>query len=85
MKNDFPLFIYLYKRIKKEGLNKHDIKNLVKNQDLKFMEYRVNLYNDFIKGQQLQKQPLEQEIDRLKNKISRLNHLPFESEYKTTK
>ena len=32
LKNDFPLFIYLYKRIKKEGLNKHDITVLVKNQ-----------------------------------------------------
>src|SRR4029079_5953575 len=29
LKNDFPLFIYLYKRIKKEGLKKHDIKSLV--------------------------------------------------------
>src|SRR6185503_1403723 len=41
LKNDFPLFIYLYKRIKKEGLNKHDITDLVKNQqDLKFMDQR---------------------------------------------
>jgi hypothetical protein len=33
------------------------------------MERRVNLYNDFIKGQQLQKQQLEQEINMLKAKI----------------
>jgi hypothetical protein len=33
------------------------------------MERRVNLYNDFIKGQQLQKQQLEQEINILKAKI----------------
>ena len=51
LRNDFPLFIYLYKRIKKEGLNKHDITDLVKNQqDLKYMEHRVDLYSDFIRG-----------------------------------
>jgi hypothetical protein len=45
-------------------LNKHDITDLVENQqDLKFMEHRVDLYSDFIRGQQLQKQQLEQEID----------------------
>jgi hypothetical protein len=44
LKNDFPPFIYLYKRIKKEGLNKHDITVLVKNQqDIKFMEHQVDL------------------------------------------
>ena len=37
LRNDFPLFFYLYKRIKKEGLSKHDITVLVKSQqDLKF-------------------------------------------------
>jgi len=70
LKRDFPMFFYLYNRIKKEGLNKHDITLLVKNQqDLKFMEHRVDLYSDFIRGQQLQKQRLEQEIDRLQSKI----------------
>jgi transposase len=79
LNKDFPLFIYLYKRIKKEGLlNKHDITDLVENQqDLKFMEHRVDLYNDFIRGQQLQKQQLEQEIDSLVDKISRMNHLQY--------
>jgi len=70
LKNDFPLFIHLYRRIKKEGLNKHDITVLVKNQqNLKFLEHRVDLYSDFIRGQQMQKQHLEQEIDRLQFKI----------------
>jgi len=78
LKNDFPLFIYLYKRIKKEGLNKHDIVVLIKNQQyLKFMEHRVDLYSDFIRGQQMQKQQLEQEIDSLVDKISRMNHLQY--------
>ena len=70
LKKDFPLFIYLYRRMKKEGLNKQDIATLLKNQqDLKSMEHRVDLYSDFIKEQQLQKQYLEQEIDRLQFKI----------------
>jgi hypothetical protein len=48
--------VKIYKRIKKEGLNKHDITALLKSQQqLKEMEYRVDLYNDFIRGQQLQK------------------------------
>jgi hypothetical protein len=78
LKNDFPLFIYLYRRIKKEGLNKHDITVLVKNQqDLKFLEHRDDLYSNFIRGQQLQKQKIEQEIDRLHLKIKtiKLNQL----------
>ena len=70
LKKDFPLFIYLYKRVKEEGLNKHDITVLIKSQqDLKFMEHRVDLFSDFIRGQQMQKQQLEQEIDRLQFKI----------------
>jgi len=70
LKKDFLIFIYLYKRLRKEGLNKQDITVLVKNQqDLKFMERRVDLYSDFIRRQQLQKQNLEQEIDRLQSKI----------------
>jgi transcriptional accessory protein Tex/SPT6 len=65
---DFPLFIYLYQRIKKEGLSKKDITVLLKSQQkLKEMEHRVDLYSEFIRGQQLQKQQLEQEIERLKS------------------
>ena len=70
LKEDFPLFIYLYKRVKEEGLNKHDITVLVKGQqDLKFMEHRVDLFSDFIRGQQMQKQQLEQEIKMLKTNL----------------
>ena len=70
LKEDFPLFIHLYKRVKEEGLNKHDITVLVKGQqDLKFMEHRVDLFSDFIRGQQLQKQQLEQEIKMLKTNL----------------
>jgi|tagenome__1003787_1003787.scaffolds.fasta_scaffold18254666_1 hypothetical protein len=68
--------VKIYKRIKKEGLNKQDITVMVRRsqQQLKDMEYEVELYNDFIRGQQLQKRYLEQEIDRLEDKKSRLNH-----------
>ena len=67
LKNDWPLFFHLYRRVKREGLNKHDITTLLKSQqDLKFLEKRVELYNDHIQGQQLQKQQLEKEIDYLR-------------------
>jgi len=87
LKNDFPLFIYLYKRIKKEGLlNKKDITTLLKSQqDLKFMERRVELYSEFIIGQQLQKQQLEQEIERLKaitSTMVKINHKYYNKLYK---
>jgi transposase len=69
LKKDFPIFFHLYQRIKKEGLNKQDIMVLVRNQQrLKELDQRVDLYADFIRGQQLQKQQLEQEIDRLQLK-----------------
>ena len=61
--------IYI-KELKKEGLNKHDITDLIKNQQqLKFLEHRVDLYADFVRGQQLQKHQLKEEIERLKAKI----------------
>ena len=51
-------------------MSKQDVTVLVKNQQrLKDMEHRVDLYADFIRGQQLQKQQLEQEIDGLQSKI----------------
>ena len=71
LKNDFPIFFCLYKRIKKGGLSKQDIVSLLKSQQqLKEMEHRVDLYVEFIRGQQLQKQQLEKEIDILQSKIN---------------
>jgi hypothetical protein len=51
------LFFYLYQRVNKEGLNKQDITVMVisQQQQLRETEHRVKLYNDFIRGQQLQK------------------------------
>ncbi len=45
LKDDLPIFIYLYRRIKKEGLTKQDITNLLQNHErLRDMEKRVELY-----------------------------------------
>jgi hypothetical protein len=52
LKNDFPLFFHLYRPIKKEGLSKVSITELVENQqDLELLERRVELYNEHIKRQ----------------------------------
>jgi hypothetical protein len=65
LRNDFPLFFHLYRRVEKEGLSKEDTTELVENQqDLKFLEKRVELYNKHIRRQQSQK-ILENEINGL--------------------
>jgi len=65
-------------------LNKHDITDLVENQqDLKFMEHRVDLYSDFIRGQQLQKQQLDQEINILQSNLNNVGKISNNKIYKT--
>jgi transposase len=67
--DDWPVFMHLYRRIKKEGLNKQAITDLLENQNkLGDLEQRVVLYNKFIRGQQLEKQQLKMEIDTLRKK-----------------
>jgi hypothetical protein len=69
LKDDWPLFIHLYRRIKKEGLNKQDITKLLENQNkLVELDECANLYNDRIKGLQLEKQQLEKEINEIRTK-----------------
>ena len=54
--------------MKKEGLSKEDITELIENQqDPKFAERRFELYNENIKSQQLQIRYLEQVIDNPKS------------------
>ncbi len=79
LKDDLLTFIHLYKRIKKERLTKQDITNLFQNQQrLKDMEKRVELYNDFIRGQHSQKLQLAEEIHQLRTKRDRLDGIsPF--------
>jgi Trp operon repressor len=63
IKNDFSLFVHLYKRIKKEELNKQDITEILENQkELKDLENRVRLFNEHIGDLQSQKLQLENEI-----------------------
>jgi hypothetical protein len=64
LKDNWLLFFHLYRRIEKEGLHKQEITDLVENeQRLVDLEQRVILYKEFIRGQQLEKQQLEREID----------------------
>jgi hypothetical protein len=47
LKDDCPLFMHLYMRIKKEGLNKQDITKLLENQNkLVELDDCLKLYND---------------------------------------
>lgn len=78
LKDDFPHFFHLYKRVKKEGLNKKGISDLLENQQrVVDLEQRVGLYNEFIKGQQLEKQQLEREIDTLRRETIMMASLPY--------
>jgi transposase len=67
LKDDFPLFIHLYRRIKKEGLNKESITKLLDNQN-KLIEFDkcIDIYNNRIQEQILQKASLEKEINTLR-------------------
>ncbi|MDQ6723610.1 MAG: hypothetical protein M3Z01_05025, partial [Thermoproteota archaeon] len=69
LKNNFPLFFHLYRGVKREGLNKQYIADLLQNQQrLVDMEKRVMLYNDHIQGLLSQKLQLKKEIDALRTK-----------------
>jgi hypothetical protein len=71
LKGDLPLFLHLYRRIKKEGLGKQDITELLKTQ-LRLLDLRkkVDLYNNHIWDLHAQKLRLEKEVERLKRQIS---------------
>lgn len=66
IKDDLPLFLHLFRRIKKEGLNKQDITELLELQHLLLdLRKRVDLYNNHIGGLHAKKLQLEKEIARL--------------------
>jgi Trp operon repressor len=74
IKNDFSLFIHLYRRIKKEELNKQDITEILENQkELKDLENRVRLFNEHIVDLQSQRSQLEREILEKEKYLSDLN------------
>lgn len=51
LKDDLPLFLHLYRRIKNERLNKQDITDIIEYQrQLKDMDKKVDFYNNHIKG-----------------------------------
>jgi hypothetical protein len=68
LKNDFSLFLYLFRRIKKEGLNKQDITDLLENQNkLKEMENRIISANRLLTALNSEKLNLEKEIREKEN------------------
>lgn len=67
-KDDLPLFLHLYRRIKKEGLDKQAITDLLQNQHrLVELDRIVDFYNNHIKGLKMQKAHLEQEIREIRS------------------
>ncbi len=68
LKYDFPLFLHLFKRIKKEGLNKQDITELLESQhELKDMGKRVTAGNSLLASLNSDKLQLEHEIMEKQN------------------
>ena len=66
LKNDFPLFLHLYNRVKKERLNKKDITELLQNHNkLIDLNAQVDFYNNHISEQELKIHQLAQTINRL--------------------
>ena len=70
VKNDLPLFLKLYWRIKKENLNKQDIADLLGNQTrLAELSKRVDLYNNHLEYLHSKKIQLEKEIGMLSDAL----------------
>jgi transposase len=66
LKDDLPLFLHLYRRIKKEGISKQDIGELLETQHLlSDLRTKVDLYNNHIWGLHSKKLQMEREIARL--------------------
>ena len=70
LKNEFPLILHLYNRVKKEGLNKQDITDLLQNKNkLIDLNEQVEFYNNCIYELKAKKSILEQEINRLQSRM----------------
>jgi len=66
LKDDLPLFLYLYSRIKNERLNKQDITDIIEYQrQLKDLDKKVDFYNNQFEG-------LIKRIVKLENKHEEL-------------
>ena len=70
VKDDLPLFLKLYARIEKEGLNKHQIIELLKTPDrLLDLKKKVDLHNDHIWNLHSKKVQMEKEIEEKMKRI----------------
>ena len=68
--DDFELLVHLYRRIKREGLSKQEITELLETQNrLLDLRKQVDLYNNHILYLHSKKLHLEKEIDELRTKI----------------
>jgi hypothetical protein len=72
LKGDLPLFLHLFRRIKKERLSKQDITELLKSQHrLSDLGKKMDLYNNHIWDLHSQKLNLEKEMEKIKyNRIT---------------
>ena len=69
-KDDLPLFLRLYARIKKEGFNKQQIIELLKTPNrLLDLKKKLNVYNDNIWELHAKKVKLEKEIEEKKKRL----------------
>ena len=70
VKDDLPLFLRLHERIKKEGLSKHQIIELLKTPDrLLDLKKKMNIYNDNIWEMHSKKVKLEKELEEKKKML----------------
>lgn len=66
LKDDLPLFLHPYRRIKKERLTKQDVTDIIEYQSrVKDLDKKVDFYNNHIKG-------LMTQIESLENKYKEL-------------
>jgi transposase len=69
LKDDLPLFIHLYRRIKKEKLAKQDVTDIIEYQrQLKHLDKKVDFYNNHIES-------LIKRIVKLENKHEELTRM----------
>ncbi len=70
VKDDLPLFLRLYWRIKKEGLTKQQIVELLKTPNLLLdLKEKVELYNDHLWNLHSKKEQMEKELEEKKKRL----------------
>ena len=70
LRGDLSPFLHLYRRIKKEGLSRQDIGELLETQHLLLdLRKKVDLYNSHIWGLHEQKLKLGKEVEKLSDAL----------------